>query len=1407
MQFLRPSRANFCNHSGCYCGYIEPTRGTRTCVTVTLSADVRQKSPSTKHTSHTYSHTPSPPPEPLSAIANKSHLPIQRCHRIMIKSFEHPYLGFYPYGAAVGALLPIILYHFGIMQLQPIHNLVHVLSSLHIISSVSSCIFTFHCQIWVPLIYMAKDGHTIEFIIKFVKVLYEHYAWVFVIALFGTVMFDQQGCLFRILWETHTSSNISSHPIDDAKKHQQDKQVTLSSTDQLFYVHVDGTRYTLNGIKSSDTVSVLINEIHHKTAVPLTHLRVAYRGIVLDEDVTLYDCGIGPESTVVLWRAIQGGNGNDHDPIEGAPASPNANETPTNDNTLIANVVSVDADSPSAATSANVSNANSNVSANANAASSENPFMYEDDERARILAVEEEMKKRFPVCGKQITYPTGKHIVDQINEGVGRDYGFTVSLSSKTISCTLADLSDSQKRAQAKRSKKVPANRKRKRKSNRCGCKFYLKVANVESRDLKKGVYITEASYQHTNGCSPSTEQYTAQMIAGGRYTKSIDMREGLQALLNMMRYNPNVDAITIRNVLKEKLPASVPVEAPLIANVRERLKKMLAQQGRADDENRKMMAQLTTEEAAKLMDDATADAAGNKFCGLDLDNPEYVGVATDKLRVLLREALNQGKEMDQILSLLQRTKEVDPGFDYRVARDSYGKVTAIVWQDRIQRGNCKNLLDVVMLDMMKRQQNSVDWPYCGPVFISGHEHSIALGAEAILITESIDAYVFVMNATYEMSGVDRTVTRVIFADGIMSLTLLRKLGIENTCNLVLDRYHLVDVDWAKAFGWHYPKIKPLMRKLVDSKTEEEYQQTFELVRSKCPSAIHQTYLEKEVHVNRHHFVAYWTKSYEGHLNRNGDQGSEANHSSYCQRISFGSFIQPAEQVVQCLERSKDIAKARDQTLFKYFSEVRRCAIEINQSSNISFEDAQNRDAMLSLGKDGYELFKECQAEAMYYSKRPSSEHPGLMEVFRSEDQISPPRLIGDDHPCDCQKRIAFLSLCPHQLVYDDGHFIKSRFAPRFHMQKGVLSLNRPDIATSNLKQPPETMICQDAGTAPSDTFIHDDDTAAAELLSQSNQFEIGTADADAGESQPPKKQKRSSNFTNKPDRWDYNKCLAYLKPIADVIANHPDQRMCIGALEGMKELFQGVDFDPNLTLEERFNNHLSQFNNHNQTSQFVPSSSGTAVTSSFAAAMNIAGGDMMHRTHANRGRPNKSRKKPAVEMTAGSGGSKKHCHFCQCSNSKDHTSKNGCSAYQSLKPSLVTKENKTSFQCKLGDPTLHKFSSCPITIEKIVKSREESDCTVQPWPLAAGHIVLKEAYYDFDVPSFATRFARDPREGNSVNNIIGLQFLEWEGAVAIKDASTGRDIFYYRVREVQSMIADRIKGDKLLFDCLPEKQ
>lgn len=1058
----------------------------------------------------------------------------------------------------------------------------------------------------------------------------------------------------------------------------------------------------------------------------------------------------------------------------------------------------------------------------------ENPYHYShytDDEIAVIEKIQAVMREQYPPGDRTKTWPTLVALKDDINRRVGDRFGFKVSTFGSSAACVCRAPANGYIKHQEQRSAVVPEHKRRTRKTNKLGCIFAARTGHVGGR--KGPVYITAGEYLHTHGCRPCAQQLLISNISGGAYTASDSMRDGLQTLMDMMRYEQNLSSKTVRKVLKEKLPQSVPVTAALIANVRVRLKNMLfSLQTEEDDEQRKLNNQLklTTEDSTKLMEAAKADAANGALCSEELDHPEYANIATEQLKVMLREALSQqGDDLKKIVTLLESARNKDPAFDFRIGRDAVGDVTAIVWQDGIMRGHCSRLLDVVMLDMMKRRQNSIDWPYCGPVLITG-EKKIATACEAIIVTESIDAYVFVMNSTYEMSGVNRSVTRCIFADGIMSVSLLRRLGIEDSCNLILDRYHIVEVDWPKAFGWHYFKIKDLMKRMVESNSEDDFMTRFEDVRRRCPVQSHQEYLMKEVYAHRKHFVSFWTQKYSGHLDRLGNQGSESNHSSYCQRISFGAMVEPAEQLVDCLERSKDLAKELNVLRYKTFTANLEKRDEIMSNKNATEEEKETAIALVQLSPEGLEQWAECNAELPHYSMG-NQEGSDCKLIYRHLDQLQSPRVVGPNKRCtECKRSIATNnSLCVHELMYDGGKFNKGRFSARYHALNKVECIDRvsvPNDSNANADEgdaghgfvgnedPFSLHGNLDGGGAgvgmpPAKPSQKYDDTKGqlGEVAVIDSSLPAGAEDG-AGAAVIPAVAVMDTNTTVETlKRRSYIDMMQYFESFAKIIANHPQQKECIGALEALKAVMSGEVVDENMSLEQHFHNFIHQFGaslSHDNMFGGKPSSlSSTLEGAKFSA--------VVQNNSKQSFKVSLKRLKPAVEdrqQMNGKTKSPKTCSFCQ--DIEQHRNRSSCPKYGILKPNLVEhKSNRMAIlRQQLGDPMLHEILQCPPEIERNILHREKSETPVQPWPIDASHMTLKALYYDCNVVAIKTRFAPPPST-DSGNNIVAVQFLCTMGANPMVNSTTKNTLFYYRAREVRDFICHKMTKKKLLFDCM----
>jgi hypothetical protein len=100
---------------------------------------------------------------------------------------------------------------------------------------------------------------------------------------------------------------------------------------------------------------------------------------------------------------------------------------------------------------------------------------------------------------------------------------------------------------------------------------------------------------------------------------------------------------------------------------------------------------------------------------------------------------LNDGNYAEVIELYLMKLREKDPSFTFRIARADDGSVNSYLWQTA-QRKLTGKLLETRSFDAMKRQINSVQWPYFGPCVLDAFM-KVAVVAECIFCQESLVAY------------------------------------------------------------------------------------------------------------------------------------------------------------------------------------------------------------------------------------------------------------------------------------------------------------------------------------------------------------------------------------------------------------------------------------------------------------------------------------------------------------------------------------------------------------------------------------------------------------------------------------------------------------------------------------------
>lgn len=433
---------------------------------------------------------------------------------------------------------------------------------------------------------------------------------------------------------------------------------------------------------------------------------------------------------------------------------------------------------------------------------------YSDQQQKNINGIANTFQELFPPSDTYY-YASVSVLRDAVNERA-QAHGFIVSTHGKSLRCPKSALPFCEAKRRKQVSSSVPPEKRRKTTTSRCGCSFVIRYtqANRKMKDAPEGsVRITDGSvYTHSNGCTPSQAQLISDKRSTGKYTKDLQASH-LATIANVIKSKSRVSAPLLRDLMRPLYPESVPISAQDLSNMRFRIRKLI-KEGKS---------------ALIGIDSQTQDYCIN---GSNLDEKaEFLDDATRHVLSTLRETLNSEDSSDAVLmeNLLETLHRKDPGFTYKIAYAADGSRCGYVYMTPLMRRNFELYGSVLFLDAMKRQQNSVYWPYIGPVSLDG-DGRVVLCGESIICSERVDAYAFVVDAILEMAPRrSRESIDILFGDGILSGgSLLTKLRINDSCKIVLDAYHLLEVDWPRYFGEsQWPRLRYAFKGYLYAETEQ----------------------------------------------------------------------------------------------------------------------------------------------------------------------------------------------------------------------------------------------------------------------------------------------------------------------------------------------------------------------------------------------------------------------------------------------------------------------------------------------------------------------------------------------------------------------------------------------------------
>jgi hypothetical protein len=295
-------------------------------------------------------------------------------------------------------------------------------------------------------------------------------------------------------------------------------------------------------------------------------------------------------------------------------------------------------------------------------------------------------------------------------------------------------------------------------------------------------------------------------------------------------------------------------------------------------------------------------------------------------------------------------------------------------------------------------------------------EKKVCVASEAIVFSETVDAYEWMIRATVEMTPAVRLLDiKVIYGDGILGGgRLLQQLGISATCRVVLDHQHLISEDigaWPKRFGRTWAQVKHDCINLVKSYDEQTYNDCLDRIRTAvCHNPRLIAYVEDKIHSKRHMFANHLVQHYPLNLARQGNAAAESNHSSKIRRLG-PIHSTPVKLIEALLKRHKDISATRHKDIQKYY--VQRMA-QADFIHNSTIKRAAQRPTSW-----GMELFEYCMNQSEKIVMLTKETHCEFVDIANHDIVLF--TLPHRATTCHCRFWTSYHLQCPHLLLLHKG--------------------------------------------------------------------------------------------------------------------------------------------------------------------------------------------------------------------------------------------------------------------------------------------------------------------------------------------------------------------------------------------------
>ena len=575
------------------------------------------------------------------------------------------------------------------------------------------------------------------------------------------------------------------------------------------------------------------------------------------------------------------------------------------------------------------------------------------------------------------------------------------------------------------------------------GCKFGLQLTAVKQKEPKPNVkkprrrpdyyngpvIIKDFNYEHTNGCNPCSQQFEFVCSRTGKYISKIPIQVYWQ-LCSHIKRSPkrHVSSSTIRSALAGSFPDSVNITKQDIFNTCIRCKRL-------------MKTFNNSKEFQSFEETLNCDSVflKNIESDFELEKDE----ATEMIHQLFDSMFNNSDDDESVCNDADESSDIwkfhdylelisnnAKGFQYRLAIGSDNQINGAVWMTASMRSNMERFGSYLCLDTMKRELNTLKWPYFA-VALNNELGHVCVGCEGLMIEERTEAYSFLLDSCFQMCpNRKKDDVYIISGDGFFNQRLINNWGFNNA-RFIADYWHLFDSGLKDRFGnQNYFKIlENNLRNMANAYSEERFNSAYNDCKLQLQSlgsrnGIAEMGLEK-FYQERETYALYLIKQIPGNRDRRGSVAAEQNHASVIS-LCYGDkeskhYMEHAHVMIRDLiTRQKNHINKTNKALYGLTNNSIIDMQKIEENKN-SVNYQLLKDAVTGLNHNAFTSFKKELSLSEHYTTTIESDltHGQYQVVKHNHAHNSIRKFYNNKDRCNCDYRLTHLAMCRHEICKD----------------------------------------------------------------------------------------------------------------------------------------------------------------------------------------------------------------------------------------------------------------------------------------------------------------------------------------------------------------------------------------------------